>query len=257
MERTAEQILGILHEEGARGVRRVVLRENRSTIWSLTQRGTVLNLHSAYGSAPRSILCAFARLVRESRGRSETYLEARRQVAEWPGLAPALERIRRRARRVRAPHRRGPGVGPCCATPAQRVYLRRMYRYLNATRFGGRLPVTIPVRLSNRFTTRLGQMVPGVVDGRRAVLEIALNVDLMLRGNGRQRLDTLLHEMAHAADFLFDGKVGHGPSWKRWARRAGCDARALCVAQVRRRHRRTPTVTRVPPLPRGWRRRAA
>lgn len=256
-ERTAEQILAVLRAEGARSLRRVVLRENRSTIWSLTQGGAVLNLHSAYRSAPPSILQAFACLVREARGRSPAYREARRTVAEWPGLAAELRRIRRRHGRARVPHRRGPGVGPCCATDAQRVYLRRMYRYLNATRFGGRLPRTVPVRLSNRFSTRLGQMVPGMVDGKRAVLEIALNVDLMLRGNGRQRLDTLLHEMAHAADYLFDGAVGHGESWRRWARRAGCDVRATCDAPIRRRRRGARSVTRVPPLPRGWRARAA
>ncbi len=256
-ERTADEILDLLRDEGARRLRRVVLRDNRSTIWSLTQGGTVLNLHSAYRLAPPSILRAFARLVREARRRSPAYREARQEVADWPGLAPELNRLQRRHRRVRAPHRRGPGVGPCCATPAQRVYLRRLYRYLNATRFGGRLPRTIPVRLSNRFSTRLGQMVPGVVDGRPAVLEIALNVDLLLKGNGRQRLDTLLHEMAHAADYLFDGAVGHGESWRRWARRVGCDVRATCDAPIRRRRRGARTVFRVPPLPRGWRARAA
>lgn len=256
-ERTPEEILAILRSEGARRLRRVALRENRSTIWSLTRGATVLNLHSAYRLAPPSVLRAFARIARDAGTPSGARSEDRRTVAEWPGLAPELARVRKRHRRVRAPHRRGPGVGPCCATAAQRVYLRRMYRYLNATRFGGRLPRTIPVRLSSRFSTRLGQMVPGTVDGRRAALEIALHADLMLKGNGRQRLDTLLHEMAHAADWLFDGEVGHGATWRRWARRAGCDDRATCEAPIRRRRRGARPVTRVPPLPPGWRARAA
>jgi hypothetical protein len=47
--------------------------------------------------------------------------------------------------------------------------------------------------------TRIGQMVPGSRDGVRQVVEIALTVDLMLEGNGRERIDTLVHEMVHAA----------------------------------------------------------
>jgi hypothetical protein len=124
MERTAEQILAVLRSEGARGLRRVVLRENRSTIWSLTRGGTALNLHVAYRRAPLPILRSFATLVRESKRGSPAYLEARKHVAEWPGLGPELTRIRRRETRARTPLRRGPGVGPCCATAAQRVYLR-------------------------------------------------------------------------------------------------------------------------------------
>jgi predicted SprT family Zn-dependent metalloprotease len=37
-------------------------------------------------------------------------------------------------------------------------------------------------------------------------------------------LDTLLHEIAHA---LAGGKAGHGPEWKKWARRLGCDPKAV------------------------------
>lgn len=233
----------------------MALRQNRSTIWSLTQGGRVLNLHVAYRRAPLTVLRAFVVIAREGPGRvrSEAWTRACRVVSEWPGLAVELRRIRAAARRQRAPTRRGPGVGPCCATPGQRVYLRRLYTYLNQTRFGGRLPASVPLRLSRRMTSRLGQMVPGMVDGRRAVLEIALNVDLLLEGNGRERLDTLLHEMAHAADYLLHGATGHGESWRRWARRAGCDDRACCHTPIRRRRRRADAVTRVPPLPEGWR----
>jgi len=161
-------------------------------------------------------------------------------VRIWPGLAPAL-----RAQPVYP--------GPCCATPDQKRYLPRLYLYLNDSRFDGRLPRTLPVRLSNRFRTRLGQMVPGIVAGRRVVLEIALNVDLMLQGNGRERLDTLVHEMAHAADWLFSGGEGHGPSWRLWARRAGCQTVACTAAPIVQRVDRSVRVRRVPPLPLGAR----
>ena len=158
----------------------------------------------------------------------------------WPGLAPAL-----RAQPVYP--------GPCCATPDQKRYLPRLYLYLNDSRFDGRLPRTLPVRLSNRFRTRLGQMVPGIVAGRRVVLEIALNVDLMLQGNGRERLDTLVHEMAHAADWLFSGGEGHGPSWRQRARMAGCQTVTCTATPIVQRVDRSVRVRRVPPLPLGAR----
>lgn len=246
----AERILARLRELGAHRLRRVVLRRNRSTIWSLTSRRTVLNLHVAYRKAPDEVIAAFAVLARETGRRSEAYREARRRVARWPGLAPELRRIRSRARPQRPP---AEGLGHCCATPAQRVYLQRLYRWLNHTRFDGLLPPMVPIRLSSRFTRRLGQLVPGMEGERRVVAEIALSADLMLEANDPERIDTLVHEMAHAANYLVDGEVGHGPKWRAWARRAGCRDRATCSAPVQRRRSRQEIPGRVPPLPAGWR----
>ena len=47
------------------------------------------------------------------------------------------------------------------------------------------------------MSASLGHVIPAV-DRRRGryVEELALNVDLMLEGNGAERMDTLLHEMA-------------------------------------------------------------
>ncbi|MEK9500066.1 SprT family zinc-dependent metalloprotease [Gaopeijia maritima] len=246
----AEEILSRLHDLGAHRLRRVVLRRNRSTIWSLTSRRTVLNLHVAYRRAPDDVIAAFAVLARETGRRSAAYREARRRVARWPGLAPELRRIRSRARPQRPPSE---GVGHCCATPAQRVYLQRLYRWLNHTRFDGMLPPMVPIRLSSRFSRRLGQLVPGMEGERRVVAEIALSADLMLEANARELVDTLVHEMAHAANYLMDGEVGHGPKWRAWARRAGCRDRATCSAPVRRRGSRKAVPKRVPALPEGWR----
>src|SRR5690606_17531903 len=81
----------------------------------------------------------------------------------------------------------------------------------------------------------------------RAVLEIALNVDLMLRANDRHRLDTLLHEMAHAEAYLLHGERGHGAHWRRIARRVSCEPRACSDVRIARRRRRADPVTRVPP----------
>jgi hypothetical protein len=259
--RSSEDMLRELKSRGARRLKRVNFRANRSTIWSLTQEATVLNLHVAYRRAPGSILDALATVVRGRGWRTDSVREASERVANWPGLTPVLEAVRKsHAQRMR----RGVQCGGdeelthCCATPEQRAYLRALYRYLNKTRFDGLLPDDVPVRLSNRMSASLGHMIPGQ-DRRRGryVMELALNVDLMLEGNGAERMDTLLHEMAHVADYLFDGKYGHGASWKAWARHAGCRAETRYDRPVVRRRRRQHRVTRVPPLPPALRRRAA
>ena len=90
---------------------------------------------------------------------------------------------------------------------------------MNERRFEGRLPRTLPVMLSRRFRSRLGQMVPGLVGGRRVVLEIALNVDLMLRGNSRQVIES---ERAGTLDLSGDCKerCHWSREWERSARLA-------------------------------------
>ncbi len=237
-----DQFLAELKLRGVTRVRRVTFRRNRSTLWSITQGGRVLNLHAAYGPASSELLDAFADLVRAGGDATGTARRAAAVIGAWPALAPAL-REARAARRVR------PGSA-CCATSGQVEYLRVLFRYFNQTRFEGRLPEEIPVRLSDRMRSSLGHMLPGEQDGRRTVVEIALNVDLMLEGNGAERIDTLLHEMAHAADYLLTGHRGHGKSWRDWARRAGCRPRRLYDRPVGlRRRRRRAAVTRVPPLP--------
>lgn len=160
-----------------------------------------------------------------------------------------MARARRRPRPGHGTGRpREESPGPCCATPGQLAYLRRLYDRLNRERFQGTLPSALHLRLSARMRSRLGHMRGHVVDGRRYVVEIALSVDRMLEGNRRCRVDTLVHEMAHAADWLVDGGRGHGASWKVWARRAGCEPRACTRAPVIRRRRAGEPVHRVPPM---------
>jgi hypothetical protein len=251
MVRSEAELLEYLHRCGATGVERVTLRRNRSTLWSLTGGGRRLNLHAAYAGAPGEILQAIALLCRRIQRRDAAWRDAAHRVREWPGALDAARRLR--TLHHTAPADPGAGLPGCCATTGQRVHLVRLYRYLNAAHFADALPSVVPIRLSRRFRSRLGQMVPGRVDGRRVVLELVLNLDLMLAGNDAQRVDTLLHEMAHAAEYLETGVVGHGPGWRRWARRAGCDPRAVCRGTIRFRRTRSARVSRVPPLPPGWR----
>ncbi len=250
---TSEAFLRQMWRRGATRLERVTFRRNRSTIWSLTRGGTALNLHEAFRAAPPRILDAFALIVRSGGLGTARSRKAGETVLAWPELIRALEECRAtRARRRRTAEAR------CCGTPEQRAYLRALYRYFNETRFGGALPADVPIRLSNRMRSSLGHMMPGEAEnGRRYIVEIALNVDLLLPGNGAERVDTLLHEMAHAADYLLTGNRGHGPSWRDWARHVGCRPTTLYDRPVVRRRRRSTPVTRVPPLPPALRRRVA
>lgn len=260
--RSERQVLLILHRRGARRLTGVRFRSNRSTIWSLTRGGRQLNLHVAYRIAPLEILDHFAVIAREAERNTPSYRMSAEVVRSWGPLEMELRRVRRehvRRRRIAGPRRRrgNRGAGPCCATTEQRVYLRRLYTYLNRTRFANLLPSDVHLRLSNRMRSRLGQMMPGMLNGSRHVAEIALNVDLMLEGNGRERIDTLLHEMAHAAHWLFDGGLDHGPTWRGWARFAGCKETTCADEPIRRRGRGARSVTRVPQLPEAARLSAA
>jgi SprT-like family protein len=245
---TSTDFLREIRLRGAVRIRRVCFRNNRNTIWSLTQNSTVLNVHTAYGGASPSLLDAFALIAIERGSPSAKSRAAYSQVRQWPDLIEAIQDLRREHSDLK--ETRGVGRVTCCGTSEQQEYLRAVYLYFNRTRFDRLLPADIPIRLSHRMKAALGHMLPGEAsDGRRRVTEIALNVDLLLPGNGAERMDTLLHEMAHAADYLESGGRGHGASWKGWACRVGCRPTTLYHRPVRFRHRRSETVTRVPPLP--------
>lgn len=246
---TATDFLFELHRRGATRINCVTFRRNRSTIWSLTRDGTVLNVHSAYRRASPALLDAFATVAIEGEVGSDVAKRAATAISAWPELADEIRRLREAhdARRREADEDR---IAHCCATPEQRLYLHAVYGYFNYTRFDGSLPTDIPIRLSNRMRSALGHMMPGErKNGTRYVVEIALNCDLMLHGNGAERADTLLHEMAHVADWLESGERGHGPSWKFWACHAGCQPTRLYERPVRYRRNRRQSVSRVPPLP--------
>src|SRR5690606_18674846 len=132
---------------------------------------------------------------------------------------------------------------PCCATPGQRSALRRLYHRLHRERFRGRLPDDITLRLSDRMSRRLGHVHYAQCRDGRYVEEIALNVDLMIPGNERHLVDTLLHEMAHVEAWLRHGQREHGPVWKAIARRVGCEDRACTHVRIRRRRGRKPVTT--------------
>ena len=247
---TPAGFLNELRRRGALDLRRVSFRRNRSTIWSLTQRGETLNVHVAYRLSPPELLDAFAVISSDGGVGTPEAKTADRRVHEWPELQRAVEVARtEHESRIRESVCADGGMTHCCATADQRRYVRSIYYYFNHTRFSRILPADIPVRLSRRMKSALGHMLPGGGEGARYVVEIALNVDLMLEPNGAERIDTLLHEMAHAADYLVHGNRDHGRTWRELATRVGCTPETFYDRPVHRRARRRDAVDRVPPLP--------
>jgi hypothetical protein len=156
-----------------------------------------------------------------------------------------------------APNGAGGRAFPCSGTEAQRAFLADLYTRLNGAFFDGSLP-DVRVRLSDRMVRRFGHVFYGATrSGERYVEEIALNIDLMVSGNGAHLLDTLLHEMAHVEAWLVHGHRDHGRDWRQIARRVGCEARACSYVRIRRRRRRGPPVTRVPAIERALAHRVA
>ena len=141
--RSSEDTLRELKSRGARRLKKVNFRANRSTIWSLTQDATVLNLHVAYRRAPASILDAFATIVR-GRGWRTAQCGKPRSAYRTGRVSP---RARSRAHVACAAHAsRRPAMRKrttrsriAAATKEQRAYLRALFRYLNKTRFDGLL----------------------------------------------------------------------------------------------------------------------
>lgn len=248
-------MLEALRERGARRLVRVAFRRNRSTIWSLTRDATVLNLHAVFRRSPPHLVDAFALIARQRGRKTAAVRSAAESIRRWPPLDAAFRSIR--SSDERAPARDGGGGerrgSRCHGTPAQRAYVRSLYDYFNQTRFEGILPDDVPLRLSARMRRRFGHMMPGRrADGERYVAEIALNIHLLRAEHAGARVDTLLHEMAHAADYLVHGGRGHGATWRAWARRVGCRPSATCKDETVLSPRGVGGTTRVPPAAPTW-----
>lgn len=195
---------------GLRGGAAVELHENRSVMVTLTRRG-VLRIHRGYAFAPDTTLRAILRFVDPgTRG-------AARRLAERVLLSfPATDFVPARAGRPRSEPR----------SPADRRLLReleKLHAMLNHEFFGGRLAV-VPLRLSRRMRTRLGEVT--LDDRGRRPVEIAIS-----RRHARADLwaevrHTLLHEMVHQWQAESGLPVDHGPTFRRKALQVGVEPRA-------------------------------
>jgi hypothetical protein len=229
---TEPEVLGALRARGVTFVEEVRFRANRSRLISLSADRRRLNLHECYRASPRRVLDAVATFV-TAPARSRAFRDAVEQMREWHegqvaeyGLGPPLA---------------------SCGTRQQLRYLSRVYEQLNDTHFDGNLPRDLAIRLSDRMSRRFGHVsYARTVHGDRKVAELALNIDLLLPGNERALIDTLLHEMAHVEAWLVHGHREHGRVWRVIARRVGCEAKA-CTHMRLRRGKGGP-VTNIPAL---------
>lgn len=233
-----------LARRGCRRITSVRFKKNRGRIISLAQDGRTLHIHACFQEAGEETMNAVVTFLRAGR-RSYAYREAIRvmrdffdaHAAKYVPLNSEEEdhRVTRDVQRL-----------PCVGTAAQRAFLREAYARFNNLHFGGRLPSSIQMRLSDKMKSRLGHVRYHTTSaGERVVLELALNVHLLLPGNEAALLDTLLHEMTHVEAWLANGDRGHGRGWKLIANRVGCEAKACSTEPIRRRRKRVP-VTEVP-----------
>lgn len=255
---TEERFVAELRSRGVTHITTVRFKENRRTLISPGRDGKSLNVHVGYRQATREMFDYFATLLKDRGRRTYEAQAASSFLLRYPPVQRALDAVRkekgrRDSLRSLTRGRGAPRVGPNAATPAQQQYLEAFYRHLNDAHFEGRLPNDIPLRLSKGAKSAYGWVKPWTdpADGQRKIGEIALHMDLMREENDAERLDTMLHEMAHVAAWIFDGDRGHGRHWKRWARRAGCSAERCAQERITKREDRRMRVTRVPPLPEG------
>lgn len=192
---------------GLAGVTRVTLHENRSVMVSVT-RGGVLRLHRGYVYAPDRILGAVVRFVdpRTAPGVSRC---AQRDLLSFP--VEEYVPVRRPVDRRETPR------------PEDRrvlAELARRHAALNQRHFAGRLRA-VPVRLSGRMRSRLGELV--LDGGGREAREIVLSRRHLRRDGWAEAERTLLHEMVHQWQAQEGLPVDHGPGFRRKALEVGVE----------------------------------
>lgn len=229
-------MLGALHARGATRLRRVRFRPNRSRMLSLSADHTSLNLQECFRAAPGPVIDAIAEFVTAT-SNSSSFRRAVARMRRWWDGQEGDDGAGRAGPLLRS-----------CATPEQAAVVAALYARLNRRHFQGSLPADVPLRVSDRMSRRFGHIHYARRSGQRVIVEIALNVDLFIRGNERHLEETLLHEMAHAEAWLEHAHRGHGPIWRAIALRVGCEPRACSRVRIRRRQRGS-RVTDVPLIP--------
>ena len=186
-------------------VERICTHTNRTVMVSLTAR-RVLRLHRGYAWAPDRVLRAIVRFLDPRLPRPL------RRLAEREFLAFPVEQ--HAPAPVRAPRRDRP-------RPGDLLVLHRLgqaHERLNLAHFGGTLG-SIPIRLSGRMRTRLGEVSVDVRTGRP--LEIAMSRRHIARHPWADVEHTLLHEMVHQWQAESGLRVDHGTEFRRKATEVG------------------------------------
>jgi len=195
---------------GLREVDRILTHTNRTVMVSLTAQ-RVLRLHQGYASAPDRVLRAIVRFLDSRLPRAVRRL-AEREFLGFPVevYAPPPPRPMRRER----------------PRPGDVVLLQRLaslHQRLNHRHFGGALGA-LPIRLSGRMRTRLGELAMDLRTGRPT--EIAISRRHILRHSWAEVEETLLHEMVHQWQAETGLAVDHGRNFRRKAREVGIEPQA-------------------------------
>ncbi len=190
---------------GLQGVTAVVTHNNRTVMLSLA-RNSVLRLHQGYAAAPDRVLRAIVRFLNHRVPR------LLRRAAEREFLAFPVEE--------HAPAR----LRPCSRErprPGDVLLLHRLatlHQQLNAEHFGGSLG-GIPIRLSSRMRTRLGELAVEIRSGKP--LEITISRRHLGRHPWPEIEHTMLHEMVHQWQAESGLRIDHGRTFRRKAREVG------------------------------------
>jgi len=190
---------------GLRGVTRIVTHTNRIVMLSLGKRG-VLRLHRGYAHAPDRVLRAIVRFLDPRLPRALRRMAEREFLdfpvelhAPPPARPPRLERPR--PGDLRLLHR-----------------LNQAHERLNAEHFDGALG-SLPIRLSSRMRTRLGELSVELRTGRP--MEIAISRRHIARHPWAEVEHTLLHEMVHQWQDERGLTIDHGRTFRAKAREVG------------------------------------
>jgi hypothetical protein len=190
---------------GLHGVSRVVTHSNRSVMVSIGKR-RVLRIHAGYAYASDSVLRAIIRFLDPRLPR------AVRRAAERELLAfPVEEYAASEPPRLRQERPR----------PGDLLLLHRLtqaFDRFNREHFGGKL-AALPIRLSGRMRTRLGELSVDLRTGEP--IEIAISRRHIARHRWAEVEHTLLHEMVHQWQAQNGLPVDHGPLFREKARQVG------------------------------------
>lgn len=192
--------LGLL---GLRQVAALRTHTNRTVMVSLNDR-RVLRLHRGYVFAPDRVLAAIVRFLDPRASRTE------RRRAEQVFLAFPVE--------LYAPRPRAGAERPRPGDLALLHRLRSLHRELNREHFGGALG-EIPIRLSDRMRTRLGEVSVDLRTGKP--IEIALSRRHLAEHPWQEVEHTMLHEMVHQWQAETGRSIDHGPTFREKAREVG------------------------------------
>lgn len=218
-----------LHLLGLHGVSRVVIHTNRSVMVSIGKR-RVLRIHAGYAYASDSVLRAIIRFL-DPRLPRPLRRAAERELLAFPveeyatSAQPQLRRERPRPGDLLVLHR-----------------LTQAFDRFNRDHFGGQLS-SLPLRLSGRMRTRLGELSVDIRTGRP--IEIAISRRHIARHRWSEVEHTLLHEMVHQWQAENGLPVDHGPLFREKARQVGVVPGAKRMPEVSQSagHRSPPSVS--------------